>query len=256
MHELIQWAKDHPVYATSLAYLLIGAFGELGQALTVDYPRAAKFFAGLSRFGTALFSMYRLAAPKPPAVPDAPDSEPSTKDLARPRPRALGFDRTQFEPKDRTDERGSALLDFVGSLGFLGIVVVLIVLLGGCVPAKDATAQRRATARGVVLTLAEAVHIADEACAQRALATKDVDLAAGCHAAYSDARVGIQVASVVVDAWDDGSHAGAVCGVTSALKNLGSITSALRKSGVGIPPVVDDAARLVAAFFSAEGTCQ
>ncbi len=245
MHELIQWAKDHPVFATSLAYLLIGAFGELGQALTADYPRAAKFFAGLSRFGTALFSMYRLAAPKPPAVPDAPDSAPSTKDLGRP----------QFEPKDR-GERGSALLDFVGSLGFLGIVVVLIVLLGGCVPAKDATAQRRATARGVVLTLAEAVHIADEACAQRALATKDVDLAAGCHAAYSDARVGIQVASVAVDAWDDGSHAGAVCGVTSALKNLGSITSALRKSGVGIPPVVDDAARLVAAFFSAEGTCQ
>lgn len=239
MHDLIQWAKDHQAFAMAILFLLIGTLGDLGQALTADYPRAAKVFAGLSRFGTALFSMYRLAAPKLPAVPDAPDSEPSTKDLGR-----------------RRDERGSALLDFVGSLGFLGIVVVLIVLLGGCVPAKDASAQRRATARGVVLTLAEAVHIADEACAQRALATKDVDLAAGCHAAYSDARVGIQVASVAVDAWDDGSHAGAVCGVTSALKNLGSITSALRKSGVGIPPVVDDAARLVAAFFSAEGTCQ
>lgn len=246
MHDLIQWAKDHPVYATSLAYLLIGAFGELGQALTADYPRAAKVFAGLSRFGTALFSMYRLASPKPPVVPDAPDSEPSTKDLGR----------TQFEPKDRTDERGSALLDFVGSLGFLGIVVVLIVLLGGCVPAKDATAQRRATARGVVLTLAEAVHIADEACAQRALATKDVDLAAGCHAAYSDARIGAITAAAAVDAWDAGSKAGVVCGVASASKNLGNITAALRKAGLGVPAIVDDATRLVSLLFAAEGTCQ
>jgi hypothetical protein len=238
MHELIQWAKDHPVYATSLAYLLIGAFGELGQALTVDYPRAAKFFAGLSRFGTALFSMYRLAAPKVPPVPDAPDSEPSTKDLSR------------------RDERGSALLDFVGSLGFLGIVVVLIVLLGGCVPAKDATAQRRATARGTVLVLAEAVRVADEACAARATATKDLALAETCAQAYSDARIGAITAAAAVDAWDAGSKAGVVCGVASASKNLGNITAALRKAGLGVPAIVDDAARLVSLLFAAEGTCQ
>lgn len=239
MHELIQWAKDHPVYATQLAYLLIGALGELGQALTADYPRAAKFFAGLSRFGTALFSMYRLAAPKPPVVPDAPDSEPSTKDLSR-----------------RTDERGSALLDFVGSLGFLGIVVVLIVLLGGCVPAKDATAQRRATARGTVLVLAEAVRVADEACAARATATKDLALAETCAQAYSDARIGAITAAAAVDAWDAGSKAGVVCGVASASKNLGNITAALRKAGLGVPAIVDDATRLVSLLFAAEGTCQ
>lgn len=246
MHDLIQWAKDHPVYATSLAYLLIGAFGELGQALTADYPRAAKFFAGLSRFGTALFSMYRLAAPKTPPVPDAPDSAPSTKDLGRP----------QFEPKDRRDERGSALLDFVGSLGFLGIVVVLIVLLGGCVPAKDASAQRRATARGTVLVLAEAVRIADETCAQRAVATKDLALAETCAQAYSDARIGAITAAAAVDAWDAGSKAGVVCGVASASKNLGNITAALRKAGLGVPAIVDDATRLVSLLFAAEGTCQ
>lgn len=246
MHELIQWAKDHPVYATSLAYLLIGALGELGQALTVDYPRAAKVFAGLSRFGTALFSMYRLAAPKVPQIPDAPDSEPSTKDLSRP----------QFEPKDRTDERGSAMLDFVGSLGFLGIVVVLIVLLGGCGPAKDATAQRRATARGTVLVLAEAVRIADEACATRATATKDLALAETCAQAYSDARIGAITAAAAVDAWDAGSKAGVVCGVASASKNLGNITAALRKAGLGVPAIVDDATRLVTLLFAAEGTCQ
>lgn len=239
MHDLIQWAKDHPVYATSLAYLLIGAFGELGQALTADYPRAAKFFAGLSRFGTALFSMYRLAAPKVPPVPDAPDSAPSTKDLGR-----------------RTDERGSALLDFVGSLGFLGIVVALIVLLGGCVPAKDASAQRRATARGTVLVLAEAVRIADEACAQRAVATKDLALAETCAQAYSDARIGAITAAAAVDAWDAGSKAGVVCGVASASKNLGNLTAALRKAGLGVPAIVDDAVRLVSLLFAAEGTCQ
>lgn len=254
MHDLIQWAKDHPVFATSLAYLLIGAFGELGQAMTADYPRAAKFFAGLSRFGTALFSMYRLAAPKAPPVPDAPDSAPSTKDLNR--PRGTAFDRTEFEPKDRSDERGSALLDFVGSLGFLGIVVVLIVLLGGCVPAKDASAQRRATARGTVLVLAEAVRIADEACAQRAVATKDLALAETCAQAYSDARIGAITAAAAVDAWDAGSKAGVVCGVASASKNLGNITAALRKAGLGVPAIVDDATRLVALLFAAEGTCQ
>lgn len=252
MHEVFQWVKDHPVFATSLAYLLIGACGELGQALTADHPRAAKFFAGLSRFGTALFSMYRLAAPKVPAVPDAPDSEPSTKDLAK---RGTAFDRTEFEPKDR-GERGSSLVDFVGSLGFLGIVVVLIVLLGGCTPAKDASAQRRATARGTVLVLAEAVRIADEACAQFAVARKDVALAETCAQAYSDARIGAITAAAAVDAWDAGSKAGVVCGVASASKNLGNLTAALRKAGLGVPSIVDDATRLVALLFAAEGTCQ
>ncbi len=242
MHDLIQWVKDHQVFAMALFFLLVGTFGDLGQALAVDYPRLSKFFGILSRFGTALFSMYRLAAPKATQTPDAPpapDSEPSTKDLSR-----------------HTDERGSALLDFVGSLGFLGIVVVLIVLLGGCGPAKDATSQRRATARGTVLVLAEAVRIADEACAQRAVATKDLALAETCAQAYSDARIGAITAAAAVDAWDAGSKAGVVCGVASASKNLGNITAALRKAGLGVPAIVDDATRLVGLLFAAEGTCQ
>lgn len=118
MH-LFQWLKDNPIYIP-IAYVLIGAIGELGQSLATDYPRAARFFGILSRFGTAVFSMYRLAAPKPPAlptIPEAPDSAPSTKDLGR---------------------RGSALVDFIGSLGFLGIVVAVVILLGGCGPSKQA----------------------------------------------------------------------------------------------------------------------
>jgi|GEM_PF-4570473 len=171
--------------------------------------------------------------------PTVQDSIPTVRDLNR-----------------SSDEAGHVSVDLLRTIAVGGVIGACAAYVLACTPPKDASDQRRATARGTVLVVAEAIHIADATCASTAKATRDLALAETCAQAYDDARAGLVAAAASVDAWDDGSHGGVVCGVQRGLDGLGKLLPALRKAGAKIPTIVDDATRLGAILIASEGTCK
>lgn len=119
---------------------------------------------------------------------------------------------------------------------------LLLTALVACAPlAKDPT---RETARSVVITVAEAVHFADQACAQVALDTKRGALAAECADAYDIARPAALAAANAVDAWNDGAQSKTACALVKAAKALEHMAVVMAAGGVVIPALIEDALRL------------
>lgn len=115
---------------------------------------------------------------------------------------------------------------------FLGAVVFIITQLLGCKPAEDPSAQRRAA----VLTIANGVFVADQACASIARAKADkqeaYDLAKSCAFAYDAARVSLIAAD---DKLDADSPEDVSCEIAQALAYARSMAGLIEKHGGKMP---------------------
>jgi hypothetical protein len=136
-------------------------------------------------------------------------------------------------PQDWRFLRMLAVLVFITALGTaLGV-------LDGCGEARSAD---RAIARGAVLTVVEAVKIADSRCAEVSIARRDVELARRCATAYDDARLALIVTASSIDTWDRASSRDNVaCAAHHAAQDLQMIASELDRLDEPVPPVVRDA---------------
>jgi hypothetical protein len=112
--------------------------------------------------------------------------------------------------------------------------------LDGC---KGAAAPRE-QARGAVLTVAEGLRQADFACADLAIAARDLPLAEACADAYDAAREALLAAEAGVDAWDRGAAGEVSCATARAVEGLQRMISLVAAAGGRLPAVVEDALRL------------
>ncbi|MDB4994369.1 MAG: hypothetical protein JWM74_1801 [Myxococcaceae bacterium] len=176
-------------------------------------------------------SIYR--GPSPPAVPVIPDAD----------------DSTPTKPARRIDPRTLYGAAYARALIlFAPFVVAAMFGAVACAAASGAGAQdpARETARGAILTVAEAVRVADGVCADLALARKDAELARRCARAYDIARPGLLAAERGVDAWDTAERGQIVCSLDDAAKALTDIEDAIATAGGKPPPVAADAHKLAA----------
>src|SRR5574338_298624 len=89
---------------------------------------------------------------------------------------------------------------------------VLLLLVVGCGPAQPgAQSPARDYARAAILLVSEGVKVADQVCADVALAKKDFTVAKTCADAYETARSSLLAAQTFVDAWEDGAGGSYVC---------------------------------------------
>lgn len=130
------------------------------------------------------------------------------------------------------------------------VFVAVAMLASGVVSAcSSAPVTPREQARGAVLAVAEAVHVADETCASVALARHDRDLASTCADAYDEARAALVATATAVDAWDDATtRTSVLCRTAAAVRGLEAISYAVRAAGASVPPIVDDALALASAL--------
>lgn len=140
--------------------------------------------------------------------------------------------------------RGRAALLFA-AVGLVALVLGLL-LLEGC-RAFESDVPRE-TARAAVVTTAEGVRLASDACAAHALATRDLELARRCAAAYDAARLSLVTVAVGVDAWDTADRDSLTCAIRRASAELELLTRELERKGGRAPPLVVDSFRLVSAL--------
>lgn len=125
-------------------------------------------------------------------------------------------------------------------MGGLGALVVNLVVPTACRPALAPREQ----ARSVVLSVAEGVRVADEACAAAALATRSLPLAETCATLVDEAREALIAAEDGVDAWDAAEAGRIPCAVGRAASSLSRILEAVERAGGAVPPAAVDALRL------------
>lgn len=131
--------------------------------------------------------------------------------------------------------------------------VSCVVFGAACAPSSGAKDPARETARGAILTVAEAVRVADGVCADLAIATKNAELAKRCARAYDIARPGLLAAEHGVDAWDQGLRGQIVCSLVDATRALVDIEDAIVNAGGRLPPVVEDARKLAGLLGGCNG---
>lgn len=125
--------------------------------------------------------------------------------------------------------------------GAVAAILLFGFFVGGCTTS-------RAQARGTVLATAEAVKVGDHLCAAVALEKTDIELSRTCEGAYKDARSAVIVAAETIDAWDAGKKRDVACAVKSANEALSTSINALRRRGISLPKVIDDAQTLASAL--------
>jgi len=133
--------------------------------------------------------------------------------------------------------------DKIAPSGPLAVVLVAAasaLVTPSCKPAETPREQ----ARSVVLTVAEGVRVADEACASVALGTRNVELADTCASIVREAREALLSAEAGVDAWDAAGAGDVPCAVAHASRALSSILATIERAGGKPPPAVDDALRI------------
>lgn len=121
-------------------------------------------------------------------------------------------------------------------LAFLGAVIFLALRCQGCKPVEDPGAHRRA----IVVTLANGVYVADQACASiaRAKAGQDgYELAKGCAFAYDAARLSLVIADEKLDRDDDD----VACEVAQAFAYAKQMADLLQKHGGKLPKALQHA---------------
>lgn len=127
---------------------------------------------------------------------------------------------------------------------FAGLCLMLACAVGCVPPGKTAESPDRATARAVVLTLAEAVKDADQLCATFATSTKNVDVAKACADAYDVARPSLISAEAGIDAWDSASKGQLACLAVDAVVSLSAFSKIFDLNKIAIPVVIVDAVKL------------
>jgi hypothetical protein len=135
-----------------------------------------------------------------------------------------------------------------------GLATPLLLLALAFAPIGCAHPERP-QARAAVLATAAAVRAADEACARLALARVDHALADRCAAEYAAARVALVDTAAAVDAWHaaPATQPSTVCALAAGASHAAAMAAAIRGAGGDVPPVVEDAAALVAALGSCNG---
>jgi hypothetical protein len=121
-------------------------------------------------------------------------------------------------------------------------------LVGACIPAKGAESPNRATARAVILTVAQAVKEADAICAKFASDTHDTVVAKKCADAYDLARPSLMGAQSGVDAWDDATSSKVACIAIDSIAALSTFAGVLTDAKLALPPVIVDGLNLSEQF--------
>ncbi len=123
----------------------------------------------------------------------------------------------------------------------LAALVFVAAHVAGCKPVEDPSAQRRA----VVLTIANGVFVADQACASIARAKTDTregyELARACAFAYDAARVSLIAADEKLDADNPDDVA---CEIAQALAYANQMAGLIEKHGGKLPPALRHAFQL------------
>lgn len=121
----------------------------------------------------------------------------------------------------------------------VSIVAIWTVFLVGCGAQSQELARN--AARANILLVADGAVKMQDACADLAMAHKDLELAKACARSYDGTRAALLGAEALVDAWDAGSTGHFVCTIAAAVSALGDGARALAIAGGKIPPAVDDA---------------
>jgi hypothetical protein len=112
----------------------------------------------------------------------------------------------------------------------------------------------RAVARGAVLTTAQAVKAADDACALFGTASRDAELLTACAQHYDAARAALLATASAVDLWDRvETRQSVTCALERALAELEQLGQDLASRGQEPPPVIADARALVNALGGCRG---
>ncbi len=124
------------------------------------------------------------------------------------------------------------------AIAVASLFMALAASCSGCMPPK---VPERDVARGIVLSVAEAVHVADKLCAEMVRARKDRDLGELCSNSYDLAGEALRDAELLVDSWPQASRGGLACHVRDAVNALGRVLVELKRAGEKIPAAVEDA---------------
>jgi hypothetical protein len=129
---------------------------------------------------------------------------------------------------------------------FLAAVAFVCIQLMSCKPAEDPGASRRAA----VLTLANGVYVADQACASVARAKTDTregyELARACAFAYDAARVSL----IAADEKLDREGEDVACELEQALDYARQIAGLIEKHGGKLPKALVQAFQFAPLFAS------
>lgn len=139
-------------------------------------------------------------------------------------------------------------MNFQTKMLVLGVCLFSFLIGGACIPPGGAETPARATARATILTIAEAVKVADKVCATYALQTKEQAVAVKCADAYDLARPSLIGAEAGVDGWNDTSKGRLACLATDAITALEQIALVLEKEKIALPAIVLDGLELAASF--------
>lgn len=138
---------------------------------------------------------------------------------------------------------------------FVVMVLAMLFSASGCGSKPPQGAQD--VAYRATYTVARAVKLADQICADATVAQHDATLGDRCAKAYGLARGGLLGVEAILDAWQPGLDGELGCAASHALDGLMRFAAVLTEAKVPIPPIVtsamQDAAKL--ATF-ALGTCQ
>lgn len=137
--------------------------------------------------------------------------------------------------------------DAFGILAGIGIVIcVVVAIASSCGCARAAIPQTpRDTARAAAVLVSKAVLVTSDACAARALSTRDLPLAKKCEAAYDTARASLLSAESAIDAWDSVQAGNVACATNAGAVALLEMTHAMEAAGEPAPPVAVDAIAFV-----------
>lgn len=217
MDPIEQWLFAHPGFALPLALAFVVLF-------------VPKSEATLARLPTWLAAFLRVTAALSPDLREAWGVYKSTR------------------AKGSTSTRGVARADVLAVV--LSIGVLALGIASSCSSHQGGAAGpasvERATARGAVLTMGAALKAADEACAVGGEERHDEPLLARCAQAYRRGRLALVTAAAVVDTWETADRRGAACGLRDALDAVHALALDASGAGVELPPVVADAAHVVA----------
>lgn len=132
-----------------------------------------------------------------------------------------------------------------------GLAILTIILAGGngcAVFAHSSEDPTRATARAAVLTVAEAVKVADQFCATYSLQTKEITVAKACADAYDLSRNSLLAAESGLDVWNDVTKNSVACALADGVRSLGAISAVLIQEKLAPPAIITDALTLVNSF--------
>lgn len=139
---------------------------------------------------------------------------------------------------------GKPLRDVIPTVCVMLFVAAVAFLCARCLTGCKPVENPRAEAHGVVLAVADAVHLADQACASIALAKGDAPLARSCDVARDEARLALIAAEDALYALTAAEQGGFACAFDHGVSAAQRLASLIAGAGGKLPPQLDDALHL------------